>query len=194
MKKWRRSCEQMAKVQKNIIMSGLSGSLGKDHYVRLTRDGRTIISEKPDFSNRQFSEGQLDVQSNMKQAAAYAKVAAKENPMYAKRAAGTSKNAYNLALKDWFKAPEIDSMDWRDGLVRVSATDNVQVTKVVITVLAHDGQSLEQGEAELVMGIWWDYRAVNKGRIQVEAWDFAGNVTCQEFEDPSVFIPFRRKS
>src|SRR5215216_2956713 len=115
MEKWRRSCEQMAKVKKNIIMSGLSGSLGKDHYVRRTRDGRTIISEKPDFSNRQFSEGQLDVQSNMKQAAAYAKVAAKENPMYAKKAAGTSKNAYNLALKDWHKPPIIERIEWHNG-------------------------------------------------------------------------------
>lgn len=41
-------------------MSGLIGSLGKDLYVRQTRDGRTIISAKPDFSKRQFSEGQLN--------------------------------------------------------------------------------------------------------------------------------------
>ena len=49
----------MAKVKKNMIVSGLSGSLGRDHYARITRDGRTIISAKPDFSNRQFSEGPI---------------------------------------------------------------------------------------------------------------------------------------
>jgi hypothetical protein len=184
----------MAKVKKNMMLKGLSGSIGPDHYARVTKNGKTIISHKPDFGNRQFSEAQLNHQSGMKTAAAYAKVASKDNPIYTKKAAGTSKNAYNLALKDWFKAPEIDSMDWQNGLIRVSATDNVQVTKVVITVLDHDGQSLEQGEAELVMGVWWDYRAVNKGRIQVEAWDFAGNVTCREFEDPTVFIPFPKKA
>ena len=50
----------MAKVTRNIVMSGLSGSLGKDLVVRQMRDGRTIISAKPNFSNRQFSEGQFD--------------------------------------------------------------------------------------------------------------------------------------
>jgi hypothetical protein len=83
----------MAKVKKNIVMSGLSGSLGPDHYARVTKDGRTIISLKPDFGNRQFSQAQLDNQSRTKQAAAYAKVAFRENPIYAEKAAGTSKNA-----------------------------------------------------------------------------------------------------
>ncbi len=71
-----------------MMVSGLSGSLGQDHYARVTRDGRTIISAKPDFRNRQFSEGQLNHQSRMKQAAAYAK-ASKENPIYVKKAEGT---------------------------------------------------------------------------------------------------------
>jgi hypothetical protein len=46
----------MAKVKRNAIMQGLSGTLGKDYVFRQMKDGRTIISTKPDFSNRQFSE------------------------------------------------------------------------------------------------------------------------------------------
>ena len=65
----------MARVKRNMIISGVSGSLGEDYYARITRDGRTIISTKPDFSNRQFSKEQLEQQSRMKQAAAYANVA-----------------------------------------------------------------------------------------------------------------------
>ena len=180
----------MAKVKKNIIMSGLSGSLGPDHYARITKDGRTIISQKPDFGNRQFSQAQLDNQSRMKQAAAYAKVAAKENPIYAKKAAGTSKNAYNIALRDWRRPPVIRSLDLcMDGQVRVSAYDDVMVTKVTVTILDEAGQCLEQGEAELTLGVWWDYRSANRGRIRVEAWDLAGNVTPREFEDPWKFTP-----
>ena len=102
----------MAKVKRNIMMRGLSGSLGKDHYARVTRDGRTIISAKPDFSNRQFSEGQLGVQRGLKQAAAYAKVASKENPIYARLADGTAKNAYNVAVGDWLNPPVIDRAEW----------------------------------------------------------------------------------
>jgi hypothetical protein len=184
----------MAKVKRNILVSGLSGSLGPDHYARITRDGRTIISAKPDFSNRQFSEAQLEHQSRMKQAAAYARVAAKANPIYANLAEGTAKNAYNIALGDWLNPPIIRSIDWfHDGLIRVHATDDVQVTKVVITVLDQEGQRLEQGEAELVLGVWWEYRIAKRGRIQVEAWDFAGNAARREFDDPSLFTPFPKK-
>jgi hypothetical protein len=192
--KWERSKKRMAKVKKNIFMSGLSGSLGPDHYARITRDGRTIISAKPDFSNRQFSEGQLNIQSGMKQAAAYAKVASKENPIYAKKAAGTAKNAYNVALGDWFNPPVIRRLQWHDGMVRVSATDDVMVTGVTITILDEEGLRLEQGEAELVLGVWWDYPATNRGQIQVEARDLAGNVTRQKFDDPSIFTPFLQKA
>src|SRR5215207_6361111 len=107
--RWKRSDERMAKARMNPILSELHGSLGKDLYFRQTRNGKTIISAKPDFSNRQFSEGQLDHQSRMQQAAAYAKVASKENPIYAKLAKGKAKNAYNIALADWFKPPVIHS-------------------------------------------------------------------------------------
>jgi hypothetical protein len=170
----------MAKVKKNIIIWGVSGSLGPDHYARITKDGRTIISHKPDFSNRQFSEGQRKVQSRMQQAAAYAK-AAKNNPIYVKKAEGTAKNAYNVALGDWFKPPVIRRIEWQDGKVRVSASDDVMVTKVTVTILDEGEQPLEQGDAELTLGVWWDYQPANKGRIRIEAWDLAGNVTQQEF-------------
>ena len=184
----------MAKATMNAIISGLSGSLDKDHYARQTRGGKTIISLKPDFSNRQFSEGQLNVQSGMKAAAAYAKVASKEHPIYAKLAEGTDKNAYNVAVGDWFNPPVIRSMDLcLDGLIRVSAIDDVQVTRVLIAVLDPEGKTLEQGEAELTLGVWWDYRPANRGRVQVEAWDLAGNVTRREFDDPWIFTPFRKK-
>ena len=175
----------MAKVKKNIIMAGLSGSLGPDHYVRITKDGRTIISQKPDFSNRQFSEAQLNAQNRTKQASAYAKVAARENPIYAQKAAGTSKNAYNIAFRDWQKAPVIDRIEWRDGKVRVGAYDDTMVIGVTVTILDEQGQCLEQGKAELWMGVWWEYRPAQKGRMQIEAWDMAGNVTQQEFSPSS---------
>ena len=96
----------MAKLRTNAVISGLSGKIGKDHYARHTRDGKTIICENPDFSNRQFSEAQLAVQSGMKAAAAYARVASRENPIYAKLAEKKSKkkvrNAYNVALRYLF--------------------------------------------------------------------------------------------
>lgn len=175
----------MAKVKKNMIVSGLSGSLGMDHYARITRDGRTIISLKPDFSNRQFSEVQLKHQCRVKQAAAYAKVASKTNPIYAQKAKDTSKNAYNLAFKDWFNPPIIHSVDVsRDGKIRVGARDDMLVTRVTVTILDDTGQLLEQGEAELELGVWWDYQPQSCGQLRVEAWDMAGNAVQREFDNP----------
>ncbi|HJQ14616.1 MAG TPA: hypothetical protein VJ830_07720 [Anaerolineales bacterium] len=175
----------MAKVKKNIILSGVSGSLGPDHYARVTKDGRTIISQKPDFGNRQFSQAQLDNQRRTQQAAAYAKVASREHPIYAQKAAGTSKNAYNIAFRDWRRPPVIDRIEWLDGKVRVGAHDDTLVAGVMVTILDEDGQRLEQGEAALVLGVWWEYQPANKGRIRVQARDLAGNVTEQEFSPSS---------
>jgi len=175
----------MAKVKKNIILSGVSGSLGPDHYARITKDGRTIISQKPDFGNRQFSEAQLNAQNRTKQAAAYAKVASRENPIYAQKAAGTSKNAYNIAFRDWRKPPVIDRIEWLDEKVRVSAHDDTMVARVTVTILGEQGRCLEQGEATLWMGVRWEYQPANRGTIRVEAWDLAGNVTRQEFRPSS---------
>jgi hypothetical protein len=156
-----------------------------DHYARHTRDGKTIICENPDFSNRQFSEAQLVVQSGMKAAAAYAKVASRQNPIYAelarKKAKKKVRNAYNVAVGDWFNAPEIYRIEWEDGHIRVSASDDVLVTRVTITILGEQGQRLEQADARSDSGMWWEYQAANNGLVRVEAWDLASNVTRQEF-------------
>jgi hypothetical protein len=184
----------MAKARRNPIVQGLSGSLGRDLYARTRKDGKTIISAKPDFSNRQFSQAQLDNQSRTKQAAAYAKVASRENPIYAQKAAGTSKNAYNIAFRDWRRPPVIRRIEWHFGKVRVSAHDDVLVTGVTVTILDEAGQCLEQGEAELWMGVCWEYQAGNRGTVRVEARDLAGNVTRQEFRPPSPSFCFWQRA
>jgi hypothetical protein len=190
----KRSTKQMAKVRRNEIFSGMSGTISQDHYVRTMRDGRTIISLKPDFSNRQFSEAQLRTQGRIRQAAAYARAACRENPIYGMKAKGTAKNAYNMALADWMNPPVIRSMDaYLGDIVRVNATDDVQVTRVIITVLDPGGQPLEQGDARLELGIWWVYRPAHQGRIRVEACDLAENVVQREFDDPWIFNPLSKK-
>jgi len=122
----------------------------------------------------------------MKAATAYAKVASKDNPIYAKLTKGKAKNAYNIAIGDWFKAPVIRRIEWDEGHIRVLASDDVRVTRVRVTILGEAGQRLEQADADLKVGLGWEYQAANKGLVRVEAWDFAGNVTRQEFS-PSRF-------
>ncbi len=76
---------------------------------------------------------------------AYAREAAKSQPIYEELAAGTIKSAYNFALSDWFNPPVIHCVERRDGLIRVEASDNVMVTKVVVTILDSGGEGDRAG-------------------------------------------------
>jgi hypothetical protein len=61
----------------------------------------------------------------------------------------------------------------------VQATDNVQVTQVLITFSDEQGKILEQGNASPVEDSSWEYKTSSTGNILVEAFDLAGNVTRQ---------------
>jgi len=165
----------MAKVIRNPVMQGISGAVGNLVF-RQMPDGSTYVSAKPDFSHRKFSEGQKEHQSRFQRAVAYAREAAKSQPIYGELAAGTIKSAYNFALSDWFNPPVIHCSERRDGLIRVEASDNVMVTQVVITILDGDENVIEKGEAVKVDERWWEYAAGMEGNVAAEAWDLAGNV------------------
>ena len=171
----------MAKVRSNPIVEGLSGKLGDQLVFRHLRDGRTILCVKPDFSKRKLSTKQKAHHLKFKAGAAYARHAAQHQPIYAELAAGTMKNAYNIALADWFHAPKIGHIDLKSGIVRIQATDNVHVANVKIAILNEEGLVLEQGEAMPVDELWWSYAPKKplegKLKIEVEAYDLAGNVT-----------------
>jgi hypothetical protein len=178
----------MPKIKHNIITEGLSGMLGHKLVFRQMRDGRTIVCARPDFSHRVWSEEQLSHHSRFQQASAYARVASRTNPVYAELARGTSKNAYNIALSDWFHPPVIHSIERQDGRIHINATDNVLVERVLVTILDEEGKMLKQGQAVQVDGPWWEYVIATEGRVRVDAWDLAGNVTRQEFCPPSQFF------
>jgi len=170
----------MAKVTNNLIIKGVSGTLGRDFVVRQMKDGSIILSAKPDFSNRVFSQGQLTHQSRFQEAAAYARDAAKTNPIYAELAKGTMKTAYNIALSDWFNPPVIHGVRRQGKTLLVEASDNVAVAKVLVSVLNEEGKPLEQGEAVSGDGQLWEYSTSTEGKIIVEVWDFARNIVKKE--------------
>jgi hypothetical protein len=170
----------MAKVKDNIVTEGTSGKLGKHLVFRYMKDGRTIIATRPDYSNHEWTADQRTHHNRFQQAAAYARLASKTNPLYTELTRGTAKNAYNLALSDWFHAPVIQRVTRQDGRICVDVTDNVQVTKVLITILDEQRQTQGQGQAVLVKDARWEYQTLTEGSIIVEAFDPAGNVTRQE--------------
>lgn len=168
----------MAKTKKkNSLLEGLSGSIG-ELVIRQMPDGSTCVSKKPDFSERVFSQAQLEQQGRVKLASAYASEA-KTWPVYVERARRKKKKAFNLAFADWFHPPVIHSIERDEGRVRVKASDDVQVTKVEVRILDSAGNTLEQGQATQVNPLYWEYAASAEGRVEASAWDLAGNRTVE---------------
>jgi hypothetical protein len=177
----------MATVRNNIIMQGLSGGLGNQLVIRQDKAGRTIIATRPRHNpNRVFSETQQQHRNNFREAAIYAQ-SARGAQIYISKAAGTPMNPYNVALADWFHAPEILEIDlgeWSGQpakVIRIKALDDVLVTQVSIRILGAGSALLEQGPATQVDGLWWEYttHATGSGSLTVfaAAQDMPGNVT-----------------
>lgn len=173
----------MAKIVDNAVIEGLSGKLGNQIVFRRLRDGRTIVCKKPDFSTRKLSDDQKEHHRRFKNASAYARSASRSNPVYARLAEGTMKNAYNVALGDWFHPPAIHRLGRYGAAVRIWATDDVQVSGVQVLVLDEKGEVLEQGEAVQGRGDWWEYLPRAAGKILVEARDLPGNKVRREMEE-----------
>ncbi len=173
----------MARVKTNVIVEGLSGKLGNQLVFRHLRDGRTIVCVKPDFSQRVLSKDQKAHHERFRAAAAYARVASLSQPIYAELAAGTVKNAYNLALGDWFHPPVIHNIEKRAGKILVQASDDVCVASLRVMIVDEAGSVLEQGDAVQLQGDLWEYQPVAEGRVMAEARDLAGNVVRRGMEE-----------
>jgi hypothetical protein len=169
--------ETMAKAKLRTPVQGLT-----DKTVGLileqTTDGTTLVRRTHDHSTYKFTNGQKEHQQRLQKAASYARFAAKVQPIYARLAKGTKRTAYSVAVSDWFNPPVIHEVQCLENKIRVRASDNVRVTKVVIRIRDQKGKLLEAGEAKKRGGDWWEYRPRVSGQIlTAEAWDLPGNVT-----------------
>ena len=176
----------MAKVLNNIIMQGLSGSLGNQLVIRQGKGGQTIVATMS-TTGRNFSATQLAQQEAFRHAIAYAK-SAKEETIYLTKAQGTTMSAFNVAVADWFNQPEvleinIDGWTGDPGqTIRVKAQDDTSVTKVHVQIVDVDGNIFEEGDAVQADGLWWDYtttstvdRPVAANVLKATAYDLPGN-------------------
>jgi hypothetical protein len=177
----------MAKVNNNIFIRGLSGKLGDQFIVKTDKGGRTIVSAKPIFNDaREFSPAQLAQQQAFREAAAYAKEK-KGEEIYITKANGGAKSPYNIAVADWFNRPEILEVDmsgWTNGsggVIRVRAQDDVRVEEVKVTIADENGTLLEEGQAQDVGALWWEYNTAQAFAmnlfVTVAAKDLPGHVT-----------------
>ena len=181
----------MATSKNNIITHGLSGKVG-DILVFSQRAGKTIVGKVPEKTHVPLSEKQKQVNARFQEAVIYARGAiADENQKnaYAQNA-GDGKSAYNVAIADFFNAPDIETIDLSGYTgkpgekIIIKAFDDFKVKQVTVEIYNHDGTTVEKGDAlPDASGLQWIYTttAVNEqlagDKIIVKASDIPGNIT-----------------
>lgn len=173
----------------NIIVRGFSGTLD-DIVMFRQRAGKTIVCKVRQKSSKEPTEKMLAINARFRFASTYAKRAIGDSATKAlySAAAAPGQSAYNMALRDAFIAPKVESIDASayHGVVGNNltfiATDDFKVMEV--SVLIHDasGTLIEQGVATVQEnGADWLYHSTQSNatlagsRITAVAKDLPGN-------------------
>jgi hypothetical protein len=180
----------MAKSRNNVVTFGLSGKVG-DLLVFSQRDGQTIVSKTP-VRSKGWSEQQITHRRRFKSGIIYAKgavTAPETQEIYLSVAAKKKKAPFNVAVADFLSVPEIENVDLSNytgtpgDVIKVTASDDVMVKAVHISIINNDGSLVEEGDAIAdVSGYVWTYTAVqdndnlNGDKIVVSVSDLPGNV------------------
>jgi len=172
----------MALVKDSLLLQAVRGTLG-DEITIYERNGQIIMAKKRAKSRKKPTKKQLAAREKLEVAAAYAKAMLKDPELKAfyKSKAGPGQNAYNMAIKDAYKSPEVQNVQLKDDTVIVTARDEFRVAEVEVIVLDVQEKIQERGKAVLGRnGVDWYYKIVNVPviwKIVVSAVDLPGNVT-----------------
>lgn len=170
----------MAILTLNQLLEAIRGKIG-GLVIRRRPDGALIISGAPHYRKGKGSPKQKAYRQHFKYTARHARGLAKVHPIYAELAAAARDkwlSPYNFALADCLKPPVIHRIERGDGCIRVEASDNVQVTKVRVTVRDEGGTVLASGNAARGAENWWEFACQTEGKtIVAEAWDLPMNHT-----------------
>jgi len=181
----------MATSKNNILTHGLSGKVG-DLLVFRQRGGKTIVGKVPDMSEIERTGKQKAVTRKFQEAVIYAKAAIADDSLKEayKEKTRDGQTAYNVAIADFFNAPDIEEIDLSGYTgkageqIVVRATDDFKVAQVTVAIYTSDGTLVEKGEATLgTNGVDWTYQTtvtsgqVTGDKIVVQASDLPGNLT-----------------
>ena len=175
----------MAIVKDNILLQLVRGSLGNQITI-YERNGQVIMAKKRGPSRKKPTQKQLEARYKMKVAAAYANVILQDPELkaYYMSKSGPGQNAYNMAVKDAYKSPEVQNIQLEDATVVVTAKDEFRVAEVKVSVTDAAGNIQETGAAVLGRnGVDWYYQAGSLpagGKVVIVAVDLPGNETVKE--------------
>ncbi len=151
----------MAKVTLHPAFNTLSGTQGG--LVYRNTGGQIVMARRPRPSKRKPSAAQLQQRERFAAAGRYArKVLADPCQLRAYEALARERNrrADKLVASDFLTPPVVDAIDLSGyrgepgGLIRVLATDDIEVVSVHVAVHTAAGVKLEEGLAGKLHGVW----------------------------------------
>ena len=160
------------KSSENFATEGLSGTYKQ--VVFSQRAGETIVGKRPKRKMPR-SAAQKKIAATFINAATYAKSILSDAAIKAayKLKAKAGQSAFNRAIADFFKPPEIDEIDSSNysghigNKLIATVTDDFRVVSVTVRIEKANGSLLEEGTATLLPdGLNWMYVAtVENGNV-----------------------------
>ena len=146
----------MAKINENPLVRGARGNFGKQ-FVYRKRGNETFLARMPVQKDAPPTDKQEAVRDQFAAASAYAQGAVADPELkkaYTKKAPA-GKTAFNMAFRDFLKAPKVQTINTEKyngapgSTITVSAKDDFRVVSVTVSIHTADGVLVEEGEAVL---------------------------------------------
>ena len=197
---------------KNIVIEGLSGSLGDQLVIQAGKRGTTIILTKPQPGDKPPSEAQQAARASASRRQWLTPRARRRRRLTSRRrrvrrcrpitlrqpfdfADAPLRGALRagVAAADWLHPPEVVEIDleaWTGGpgeKLRAKVRDDVKVEKVTFVIAQADMTLVEQGAATQAEGLWWEYVTTvdhpgGAAKVLVLAQDLPGHEASLEAE------------
>jgi hypothetical protein len=188
----------MAKIKDNLLVRGASGNVGKQFVYRKRGDDTFITRMPATDKNAKPTQQQEKVRDLFTAASGYATGVISDPKLkaeYQKKAkANAGRTAYNVAFRDYLKAPVVKGIDTEmytgavGTTIVIDARDDFRVVEVTVRIKTAAGVLVEEGSAILNPKFRheWIYTAtqnnatLNGSIIQVTAKDLPGNKGAME--------------
>jgi hypothetical protein len=181
----------MANIDNNLLVRGARGNVGKQ-YVYRKRGNKTFIGRMPAINKDAVpTSKQEKVRDQFAAASLYAQGAVADPELkkeYGKKASA-GKNAYNIAFRDYLKAPQVKGIGTENyngtpgSTIVIIAKDDFRVAEVTVSIRTAAGVLIEEGNAVLnpINRNKWTYTAKQSNAsppgsiINATARDLPGN-------------------
>lgn len=182
----------MAVSKNNLLTHGLKGTVG-DLLVFRTRGSQVVVTGKPKERTSEYSAAEKAHQQAFQQATIYGKSVLADPAVKAEYASAAKggQSAYNVAVADYFYAPDITEIDVTEytgkkgSTIELTVTDDFKVSKVKVSVFNGDGTLIEEtlavqdaaNENKWLFTATVDNASIEGDRIEIKAYDLPGNET-----------------